>query len=74
MGRGAAVVSGTTITYLHCDGCGEAFDVAPGATSRVAGTECDTLSEQRDRARVEGWRVRLSGGRDVCGGCVAANG
>jgi hypothetical protein len=54
-------VSVSTITYVHCDGCGDPIDdgAQPG----------DTAADQRADARLDGWAVSLPGGRDLCPDC-----
>jgi hypothetical protein len=53
-----------TINYLFCDGkelsCAAAFDHAP--------LPFETVTEQRERAKVEGWKHRK--GKDYCPDCI----
>ena len=56
-------MTATTITYVHCDGCGD--------TNPDLGDSGDTATEQRQAFRLEGWRTGLPGGKDYCRWCWA---
>lgn len=55
------------VTYLYCDGaeCKADRDVEPFTVAPYPG---ETITEQRDRARRQGWLVRKNG-NDYCPRC-----
>jgi hypothetical protein len=65
-------MSVTTVLYIHCDGCGDAYSIDPDPTSRVNNLPGTTAKAERDAAEQDGWAVARPGGLDYCETCAEA--